>query len=84
MRDYNLLFHRHGYRPVDARKQEGTVAVAVEQSNTRWYSDGFEIGCDNDLPWDFQTNRNWPLELRGIRVFLALEKSYSLRIGHLQ
>jgi putative transposase len=45
MRDHNLLLYRHGCRPVDTRKHEGTVAV--DQSNTRWCSDGFEIGCDN-------------------------------------
>lgn len=45
MRDHNLLLYRHGCRPVDTRKHEGTVAV--DHSNTRWCSDGFEIGCDN-------------------------------------
>ncbi len=45
MRDHNLLLYRQGCRPVDTRKHEGSVAV--DQSNTRWCSDGFEIGCDN-------------------------------------
>ena len=45
MRDHNLLLYRHGCRPVDTRKHEGTVAV--DHSNIRWCSDGFEIGCDN-------------------------------------
>jgi putative transposase len=34
-----------GCRPVDTRKHEGLVAV--DQINTRWCSNGFEIGCDN-------------------------------------
>jgi putative transposase len=45
MRDHNLLLYRHGCRPVDTRKHEGTGTV--DQSNTSWCSDGFEIGCDN-------------------------------------
>jgi len=40
-----LLLYRHDCRPVESRKHEGTVAV--DQGNTRWCSDGFEIGCDN-------------------------------------
>ena len=34
MRDYNLLLYRHGSRPVDKSKHEGTVAV--DQSIRRW------------------------------------------------
>lgn len=45
MRDNNLLLYRHGFRPVNTRPHEGTVAVT--KSNTRWCSDGFEIRCDN-------------------------------------
>ncbi len=45
VRDHNFLLYRNGYRPVDTSKHEGTAAV--DQSNTRWCSDGFEIGCDN-------------------------------------
>lgn len=45
MRDQNVLLDRHGCRPVDTKNHEGTVAV--DQSNTRCCSDGFEIGCDN-------------------------------------
>jgi putative transposase len=45
MRDHSLLLYRHGHKPVDTRKHEGTVAV--DTSNTRWCSDGFELSCDN-------------------------------------
>jgi putative transposase len=44
MRDHNLLLYRHGCSLVSTRKHEDTVAV--DQSNTRWCSDGFDIGCD--------------------------------------
>ena len=45
MRDNDLLLYRLGCRPVDTRRHDGTVAV--EQSDKRWCSDGFEIACDN-------------------------------------
>lgn len=45
MRDHGLLLYRRGQRPVDSRKHDGKVAV--EMSNTRWCSDGFELACDN-------------------------------------
>lgn len=45
MRDYGLLLYRQGQRPVDTRRHDGKVAVQV--SNTRWCSDGFELSCDN-------------------------------------
>ncbi|MFN7506046.1 MAG: IS3 family transposase [Limnobacter sp.] len=45
MRDQSLLLYRHGNKPVDTRKHEGTVAVKT--SDTRWCSDGFELTCDN-------------------------------------
>lgn len=44
MRDHRLLLVRHtALRP--ERAHDGRVAV--EASNRRWCSDGFEIGCDN-------------------------------------
>src|SRR5690606_24508464 len=44
MRVHGRLLQRHtGER--DARRHGGRVAV--QQSNLRWCSDGFEIGCDN-------------------------------------
>ncbi len=45
MRDRHLLFYRHGSRPVSHRRHDGKVAV--DTSNTRWCSDGFELACDN-------------------------------------
>ena len=45
MRDHGLLLYRHGQRPVSARRHDGKVAV--EASNKRWCSDGFEVACDN-------------------------------------
>jgi putative transposase len=45
MRDHHLLLYRHGQRPVDTRRHDGKVAV--QTSNTRWCSDGFELSCDN-------------------------------------
>lgn len=45
MRDHCLLLYRHGQRPVDTRRHDGRVAV--DNSNTRWCSDGFELSCDN-------------------------------------
>lgn len=44
MRDHQLLLQRHtGYS--DSGRHDGRVAV--DRSNLRWCSDGFEIGCDN-------------------------------------
>lgn len=45
MRDHHLLLYRQGQRPVDTRRHDGKVAV--QASNTRWCSDGFELSCDN-------------------------------------
>jgi len=45
MRDGRLLLRRHTGRPVDTRSHDGQIAVS--ESNRRWCSDGFEIGCDN-------------------------------------
>ncbi|MDQ9170119.1 IS3 family transposase [Oxalobacteraceae bacterium R-40] len=45
MRDHNLLLYRQGQRPVDTRRHDGKVAV--DNSNVRWCSDGFELSCDN-------------------------------------
>ncbi len=44
MKLHNLLLVRHT-GAVDDRLHDGQVAV--ERSNMRWCSDGFEIGCDN-------------------------------------
>lgn len=44
MKLHNLLLVRHT-GAVDDRLHDGQVAV--ERSNIRWCSDGFEIGCDN-------------------------------------
>lgn len=45
MRDYRLLLHQHTGRPIDTRSHDGRIAV--DQSDRRWCSDGFEIACDN-------------------------------------
>jgi putative transposase len=45
MRDHGLLLYRHAQQPGSARRHDGKVAVDV--SNTRWCSDGFEVACDN-------------------------------------
>lgn len=45
MREHCLLLQRHTGRPPDTRAHDGRIAV--ERSNTRWCSDGFEIGCDS-------------------------------------
>jgi len=45
MRDHGLLLQRHTGRPPDTRSHDGKIAV--ERSNLRWCSDGFEIACDN-------------------------------------
>jgi putative transposase len=44
MKAHGLLLQRHA-GGAEARRHDGRVAV--EQSNLRWCSDGFEIGCDN-------------------------------------
>jgi putative transposase len=44
MKVHDLLLQRHT-AAIDTRRHDGRVAVA--QSNIRWCSDGFEIGCDN-------------------------------------
>ena len=44
MRAHGLLLRRH-CGSVDERRHDGRVAV--DQSNLRWCSDGFEIACDN-------------------------------------
>lgn len=41
MRDQSPPLYRHGNKPVDTRKHEGTVGVKT--SNTSWCSDGFEL-----------------------------------------
>jgi putative transposase len=45
MREHRLLLQRHTGRPVDLRSHDGRIAV--DQSDRRWCSDGFEIACDN-------------------------------------
>lgn len=44
MKAHGLLLQRHA-GGAEARRHDGRVAV--KQSNLRWCSDGFEIGCDN-------------------------------------
>ncbi len=44
MKLHGLLLQRHT-GAIDTRRHDGRVAV--ERSNLRWCSDGFEIGCDN-------------------------------------
>lgn len=44
MKENNLLLQRH-VGGVDERRHDGRIAV--EQSNLRWCSDGFEIACSN-------------------------------------
>jgi putative transposase len=44
MKANRLLLQRHA-GGVDERRHDGRIAV--EQSNLRWCSDGFEIACDN-------------------------------------
>jgi len=45
MRDHGLLLERRCKQPGVARRHDGRVAV--ETSNTRWCSDGFEFRCDD-------------------------------------
>ena len=44
MRAHGMLLQRHA-GGVDARRHDGKIAV--ERSNLRWCSDGFELACDN-------------------------------------
>ncbi len=44
MKVHGLLLQRHSSTGIE-RRHDGRVAV--DQSDTRWCSDGFEIGCDN-------------------------------------
>jgi putative transposase len=44
MKVHGLLLERHTGTGIE-RRHDGRVAV--DQSDTRWCSDGFEIGCDN-------------------------------------
>ncbi len=44
MRHHGLLLQRHSGKD-ESRRHDGRVAV--DRSNLRWCSDGFEIGCDN-------------------------------------
>ena len=47
MREHHLLLRRPGVRR-DTRRHDGRVAV--ERSNSRWCSDGFEFRCDDGTP----------------------------------
>ncbi len=44
MKAHGLLLQRHA-GGIDARRHDGRIAV--DRSNLRWCSDGFELGCDN-------------------------------------
>jgi putative transposase len=44
MKAHGLLLQRHA-GGAETRRHDGRIAVA--QSNLRWCSDGFELGCDN-------------------------------------
>ena len=44
MKDHGLLLQRHA-GGADQRRHDGVIAV--ERSNLRWCSDGFELACDN-------------------------------------
>ncbi|MBA1302749.1 IS3 family transposase [Pseudomonas lactis] len=45
MRDHNLLLERRTKQPGVPRRHEGRIAV--ETSDTRWCSDGFEFRCED-------------------------------------
>ena len=45
MRDHNLLVERRLKHPSAPRRHEGRIAV--QTSDTRWCSDGFEFRCDD-------------------------------------
>ena len=47
MREHHLLLRRPGVRR-DTRRHDGRVAV--DRSNSRWCSDGFEFRCDDGTP----------------------------------
>ena len=47
MREHQLLLRRPGVRQ-DKRRHDGRIAV--DRSNTRWCSDGFEFRCDDGTP----------------------------------
>ncbi|WP_322067363.1 IS3 family transposase [Burkholderia ubonensis] len=47
MRDHQLLLRRPGRRS-DTRRHDGRIAV--DRSNARWCSDGFEFRCDDGAP----------------------------------
>ncbi|REE89219.1 transposase InsO family protein [Cupriavidus plantarum] len=47
LREHQLLLRRPGVRR-DKRRHDGRVAV--DRSNTRWCSDGFEFRCDDGTP----------------------------------
>lgn len=47
MKVHSLLLERHSGKGQE-RRHDGRVAV--DCPDTRWCSDGFEIGCDNSLP----------------------------------
>ena len=48
MRAHGLLLERRPRHARSARRHDGKVAV--ERSNTRWCSDGFEFRCDDGAP----------------------------------
>jgi putative transposase len=48
MRTYGLLLERRPRHSQSARRHDGKVAV--ERSNARWCSDGFEFRCDDGAP----------------------------------
>jgi putative transposase len=45
MKVHGMLLQRHAGGAADARRHDGKIAV--ERSNLRWCSDGFELACDN-------------------------------------
>jgi putative transposase len=45
MQAHGLLLQRHA-GGVEVRRHDGRIAV--DQSNLRWCSDGFELGCDTN------------------------------------
>jgi putative transposase len=48
MRTHGLLLERRPRHAQSARRHDGRVAV--DRSNTRWCSDGFEFRCDDGVP----------------------------------
>jgi putative transposase len=61
MRDHQLLLHRRGDKRVSNRRHDGRIAVDV--INTRWCSDGFELGCDNGSCYTASKTRSFAGEL---------------------